>query len=66
MKNALYHIAGFLIIVWSIAYFSFNTNQGIHFLLVIAEIFILVRIVFDKVLSGILKEKHIDINNFKT
>lgn len=56
MKNSLYHISGFPIFVWSIAYFSFNINPEIHFLLILAVILIFVQIVFEKILSGKFKK----------
>jgi len=66
MKNSLYHIAGFLILVWAIVFLSFNTNQNIHFLLVIAGILILVRIFLEKIFSGKSRKNAIVTNTFKT
>ena len=51
MKNLLYIIAGLLIIIWGIIYFSFNASAFVHILIVIAGIIILVRVLFDKKLS---------------
>lgn len=51
MKNLLYIIAGLLVIIWGIIFFSFNASSFVHTLLVIAGIIVLIRVLFDKKLS---------------
>ena len=48
MGNLLYTIAVILIIIWAIGYFSFNTGNLIHILLVIAIVAILFRVIQGK------------------
>ncbi len=60
MKNALYVIAGLLIIIWAIIFFGFNTSGVINMLLFVAIFIIVVRLLFNKQLSEkyvIFKEK---------
>lgn len=52
MKNSLYVIAGLLIVIWAIVFLSFNASGIIHMLLVLAGLIILVRLVFNKQLTG--------------
>jgi hypothetical protein len=51
MKNLLYIIAGLLVIIWGIVFFSFDTSAFVHALLIIAGIIVLIRVLFDKKLS---------------
>lgn len=48
MGNILYTIAAILIIVWAIGYFSYNTGNLIHILLVIAVVVILFKVLQGK------------------
>lgn len=60
MKNALYVIAGLLMIIWAIVFFSFNTSGVINMLPLLAIFIIVVRLTFNKQLSKkyvIFKEK---------
>jgi hypothetical protein len=52
MKNALYVVAGLLIIIWAIVFFGFNTSGIIHLLLFLAIFIIVVRVMFNKQLSN--------------
>jgi hypothetical protein len=45
MSNILYTIAVILTILWAIGYFGYHTGGIIHFLLVIAVIAILLRVI---------------------
>ncbi|NVN94088.1 MAG: hypothetical protein HXX18_02270 [Bacteroidetes bacterium] len=49
MKNALYVIAGLVIVIWIIL---FKPSEIVHLLLLLAAAIILVTIIFDKRLSG--------------
>lgn len=51
MKNALYIIAGLLIVIWAIVFFGFKTSGIIHLLLILAAFIILIRIFFSQQLS---------------
>ena len=51
MKNALYVIAGLLIVIWGIVFWGFNSSGIVHMLLVLAGFIILVRLIFNKQLS---------------
>jgi hypothetical protein len=51
MKNLLYIIAGLLVIIWGIIFFSFDASAFVHALLIIAGIIVLIRVLFDKKLS---------------
>jgi len=48
MKNSLYIIAGLLLVIWGILFWGLHASDPVHFLLVIAGLIILVRIIFDK------------------
>ncbi|MDI1354164.1 MAG: lmo0937 family membrane protein [bacterium] len=48
MSNILYLIAVVLVILWALAFFSFNAGGIIHVLLVIALIAVLLRIISGK------------------
>ena len=48
MKNALYVIAGLLLIIWAIVYFNYETGGQIHILLAVTAFILLARIIFDK------------------
>ncbi|CAM4092237.1 MULTISPECIES: lmo0937 family membrane protein [Flavobacterium] len=48
MQNLLYIIAVVLIILWALGYFVFSVGSLIHFLLVIAAIAVLLRIIQGK------------------
>ena len=52
MKNALYVIAGLLIVIWLIVVIGFKPYGIVHLLLVAAGFIILFRIIFDKKLSN--------------
>jgi tryptophan-rich sensory protein len=52
MKNLLYVIAGLLLVIWGIVFLGFNTSGAVHIILAIAIFIILVRLVFNKQLSG--------------
>lgn len=52
MKNSIYVIAGLLIIIWAIFVFGFHFTGFIHILLVLVAFIVLIRIVFNKQLSG--------------
>jgi tryptophan-rich sensory protein len=57
MKNSLYVIAGLLVIMWAIIYFGFDSwtissFEIVHILLIIAFCIVLVRIIFNKKLTG--------------
>ena len=51
MKNALYVIAGLLIIIWAIIFFGFKTSGVINIVLFVAIFIIVVRLLFNKQLS---------------
>ncbi len=51
MKNALFVIAGLLIVIWAIVFFGFNTSGIVHLLLFLALFIILIRIFFNQQLS---------------
>jgi hypothetical protein len=51
MKNLLYIIAGLLVIIWGIIFFSFDASAFVHALLIIAGIIVLIKVLFDKKLS---------------
>jgi hypothetical protein len=51
MKNSLFIIAGFLIIIWAIVFFGFNTSGVVHLLLLLAIFIIVIRIFFNRQLS---------------
>lgn len=60
MKNALYVIAGLLIIIWAIVFYGFNSSGMVHLLLFLAIFIIVVRLLFNQQLSKkyvIFKEK---------
>lgn len=48
MGNILYTIAAILIIIWAIGYFSYNTGNLIHILLVIAVVVVIFRLMQGK------------------
>jgi hypothetical protein len=48
MGNLLYYIAIILIIVWAIGFIVFNTGDFIHFLLAIALVAIIIKIIQKK------------------
>ncbi|WP_298121055.1 lmo0937 family membrane protein [Flavobacterium sp.] len=48
MNNLLYLIAVVLIISWALGFFVYNTGSLIHFLLVLAILAILIRIITGK------------------
>lgn len=52
MKNLLYIIAGLLVIIWGIIFFSFDASAFVHILLLLAGIIVLIRVLFDKKLSN--------------
>ncbi len=52
MKNSLYVIAGLLMVIWGIIFFGFNTSGAVHLILGVAGFIILIRIVFNRQLSG--------------
>lgn len=52
MKNLLYVIAALLLVIWAIVFLSFDSSAFIHLLLVIAIIVVLIRLVFERKLSG--------------
>jgi hypothetical protein len=52
MKNLLYVIAGLLVVIWGIIYLGFHTSGAVHILLGVAGFIILIRLVFNKQLSG--------------
>lgn len=52
MKNLLYVIAGLLIVIWIIVFLSFDASGYVHLLLAVAGIFILIRVLFGRQLSG--------------
>lgn len=45
MNNLLYTIAVILVVLWAIGYFAYGASSLIHFLLVIAVIAVLFRII---------------------
>jgi len=53
MKNALIIIAGLLIVIWAIVFFSFNTSGIVHLLLVAAGFLIMFWIVLHKIYQRI-------------
>lgn len=55
MKNFLYVIAGLLVVIWAIVFLSFDSSQAVHYLLVVAGLIILIRLIFYKQLSGTTK-----------
>ncbi len=48
MQNFLYTIAVILVILWALGFFVYNIGNIIHFLLIIAVIVILMRIIKGK------------------
>jgi hypothetical protein len=48
----MYIIAGLLVVIWGILYMGLNATGPVHILLVLAWFIVLVRIVFNKQLSG--------------
>jgi hypothetical protein len=52
MKNLLYVIAGLLVVIWFIVFLGFNSSGMVHILLVLAGLIILIRLIFNKKLSG--------------
>ncbi len=52
MKNLLYVIAGLLLVIWGIIFWGFNSSGAVHILLALAAFIVLVRLVFDRQLSG--------------
>lgn len=52
MKNLLYIIAALLVVIWGILFWGMQISGAVHFLLVIAMIFVLVRLAFSKQLSN--------------
>ncbi len=51
MKNALYVIAGLLLMIWGILFWGLHSVGAVHFLLGGAFFIILVRLVFSKQLG---------------
>lgn len=49
MKNLLYVIAGLLVLIWICL---FKPSSGVHLWLAAAGVVVLIRLVFDKKLSG--------------
>jgi hypothetical protein len=45
MRDLLYYIAVFFVIIWAIAFFGYHVGYLIHILLVIALIAVLLRII---------------------
>ena len=52
MKNLLYVIAGLLIVIWFIVFLGFKSSGMVHIILILAGLIILIRIAFNKKLSG--------------
>jgi predicted ferric reductase len=52
MKNSLYIIAGLLIVIWIIYFWSFKSFGIVHMLIVLAGFIILFRIILNKKLSS--------------
>jgi len=48
MNNLLYIIASFLILMWAIGYLVLDINSTIHFVLVLAVLVIIVKIINGK------------------
>ena len=52
MKNLLYIIAGLLLILWGVIFFGFNASGAVHLILILAGIIVMVRLIFNKLLSS--------------
>lgn len=67
MKNSFYYIAEFLIILWFLLFFGFETKDGIHLLLFLAVFMIIIRIGFDNKysISKIRKYKYFRFDAIK-
>jgi len=52
MKNSLYVIAGLLFVIWGILFWGLHASDPVHFLLVIAGLIIIVRLIFNKQLTN--------------
>ncbi|MBI5539467.1 MAG: hypothetical protein HY951_05370 [Bacteroidia bacterium] len=67
MKNSFYFLAVFTIFLWLILFLGFNTNNGIHLLLLIAGIMVIIRIGFDSEfsISKIRKYKYFKFDTVK-
>lgn len=52
MKNLLYVIAGLLVVIWFIVFLGFNSTGMVHIFLALAGIIVLIRLIFNKRLSG--------------
>ncbi len=52
MKNALYVIAGLLLVIWGILFWGLHASGPVHILLAVASFIVLVRLVFNKQLTN--------------
>ena len=48
MRNLLYIIAALLVVIWGILFWGLHVTGAVHFILVIAGVFVLVRLIFSK------------------
>jgi hypothetical protein len=52
MKNALYVIAALILVIWGIIFLGLHSGGSVHFLLAVAFLIILVRLIFSKQLGA--------------